>query len=77
MKKLTSPNYVQSLMKFVDLFQILLLKGLGNMLKRCNSVYLTKNVSKLPTFFWDVFTQTTHIMLSEDKFICSYISIYD
>ena len=52
MKKLTSSTHcVHIFMNFVDLFQILLLKGLGNMIKRCNSEYLTKIISKLPTFF--------------------------
>ena len=58
-KKLDSPSHcVQSFLNFADQFQILILEGLGNMKKKCNSVYRTKIFSKLPTFFWVVFTQT-------------------
>ena len=60
-KKLDSPSHcVQSFLNFANQFQILILKGLGNMKKKCNSVYRTKIFSKLPTFFRVVFTQTTH-----------------
>ena len=46
-QKLTSlPRCVQTFLKFANPLQILLLKGLGNMNKICNSKYLTQIFSE-------------------------------
>ena len=77
-KKLDSPSHcVQSFLNFADQFQILILEGLGNMKKKCNSVYRTKIFSI--TYFFSGRFYANHPYIYIVKLILSFhlISKYE